>query len=149
MEVKKDHFKTLVSPLFDKYIHKENYNENKHSLVKKMVENLDNICMFFLKYIDITVSDTYLEQLESLTSIAKCLENIISLDVIENENFKIKIKELLDFRNIPSFDKKKIYELYVNKCLIILIEYMVALNILSLEQSKEYLKISSVGFVPI
>ena len=55
---------------------------------------------------------------------------------------------LFDFRSID-MKKTKIYDEYVSKCLKILIEYMVVLNILSKEQSNEYLRISSVGFVPI
>ena len=91
-----------------------------------------------------------MDQLNTLKSIAEHLENTISLIEIESSTLKTKILDLLDFRNISNFDKKKqIYDIYVNKCLSIVIEYMVYLNILSKDGSKEYLRISLDGFVPV
>lgn len=144
-----ERFRSMVVPLLNQYIKKDNYNENNHKLLKKIVDNLDNICRAFLSYIDIKEEDTYEKQLNSLTTIATCLENILSLEYFKNDSLRSKIKELLEFKNIKNFDKKNVYEIYFNKCLLIFIEYMIALNILSREQSIEYLKICDVGFVPI
>lgn len=144
-----ERFRSIVVPLLNQYIKKDNYNENNHKLLKKIIDNLDNICRAFLSYIDIKEEDTYEKQLNSLTTIATCLENILSIEYFKNNSLRSKIKELLDFRNIKNFDKKNVYEIYFNKCLLILIEYMIALDILSRDQSNEYLKICEVGFVPI
>lgn len=144
-----ERFRSMVVPLLNQYIKKDNYNENNNKLLKKIVDNLDKICRSFLSYIDIKEEDTYEKQLNSLTTIATCLENILSIEYFNNDNLRSKIKELLDFRNIKNFDKKNVYDIYFNKCLLILIEYMIALDILSREQSIEYLKICEVGFVPI
>lgn len=150
MDLTKDHFKTIVIPILSDYIKKENYNKENYALVKNMVENLDNICNCFLTYIEKkNECDNYSDQLSSFLTIATCLENLVSLDYLQSEKFKETVKELLDFRNIADFNKKTLYTKYVNKCLFVLIEYMVVLNVLNRDQSRAYLKICEVGFVPI
>ena len=150
MDLTKDHFKNIVIPILSDYIKKENYNKENYTLVKKMVENLDNICNCFLTYIEKKKElDNYSDQLSSFLTIATCLENLVSLDYLQSEKFKETVKELLDFRNIEDFNKKALYTKYVNKCLFVLIEYLVVLNVLNRDQSRAYLKICEVGFVPI
>lgn len=150
MDLTKDHFKNIVIPILSDYIKKENYNKENYNLVKKMVENLDTICNCFFTYIEKKKeSDNYSDQLSSFLTITTCLENLVSLDYLQSEKFKETIKELLDFRNIEDFNKKTLYTKYVNKCLSVLIEYMIALNFLNRDQSHAYLKICEVGFVPI
>jgi hypothetical protein len=151
MGYQKDHFKSIVTPVLEKYIKNNNYNKVNYNFVKNLVENLDNICICFFTYIKSNISETYNDQINTLVSIAESLENIVKSNTFNNNMFKLQLVELLDFRNISSIDvnKTKICDEYVSKCLKILIEYMVSLEILSRENSKEYLRISSIGFVPI
>lgn len=148
MNIPNNYIKKIVSPILKNYINKKNYNKNSYDLVSKLIDNLDKVCVAFFNYNNKT--ESYKDQLNTLKSIAEHLENTISLIEIESSTLKTKILDLLDFRNIPNFDKKKqIYDIYVNKCLSIVIEYMVYLNILSKDGSKEYLRISLEGFVPV
>ena len=76
-----------------------------------MIDNLDEICKCFISYIDRNTPDNYNDQLNSLINIITYLENLISLEYFKNEKFRVKIQELLDFRNIPNFNKKNIRDL--------------------------------------
>lgn len=125
----------------------ENYN-----LVKNLVEILDLLCTNFSLFIEDTDLNNYNDQLCSLVFISICLEKIVELVDFNNVQFKRRIIDLLDFRNISNniiLNKKEIYNKYLGKCLTIVIEFMISINILNDNQGKEFLRISSEGFVPI
>jgi hypothetical protein len=147
-----NYIKNIVYPVFVNYKNDLNYSNDTYMITKRLVELIDLLCATFGMFINTIDNEDYKDQMCSLTFISICLEQIVKLVPFENKLIKLKVLDLLDFRqvsNITIIDNKKIYENYLNKCLIIVIEFMISMNILSSDKRHQYLSISDMSFVQI
>lgn len=152
ISVKNTHYiNNIVNTEIRNYKKTKNYDEGKYNVVKELVEVLDLLCTNFSLFIENTSLNNYNDQLCSLIFISVCLEKIIGLVDFNNGSLKNQILDVLDFRKVSGdlLNKKEIYNNYLDKCLTIVIEYMISINILTQNHGKEFLRISSEGFVPI